>query len=91
MIDIENQVLVVPGYNWEPIEEWKVWFVTVEGTFATLPEAIESAKRIGQPPQTIVPVAVACGATTYEVSLRQGYAEEPEEVPFDERFPPEIS
>lgn len=67
MIDFDKATIQVPGHLVEPIREWRVWFVTVEGTFATLDEAKGSCDKTNQPYYSIIPVCVACGITTFEI------------------------
>ncbi len=67
MIDFDKNTMQAPGHLVEPIREWVVWFVTIEGTFATLDEAKQSCDKTGQPYFGIVPVPVACGITTFEI------------------------
>ena len=67
VIDFAKSLLQVPGHPPEPIEDWRVWFVTIEGTHPDLEAAKASCERTGQPVYAIIPVAVACGKTQYEI------------------------
>jgi hypothetical protein len=69
MIDFQTNSLQVPGHLVEPIKDWRVWFVTCEGTFETLPEALASCAKTGEPIFNIRPVPVACGPTTFEIKI----------------------
>lgn len=70
MIDFQNQQLRVRGKVWEPIVEWAVWFVTPGGLTPSVEEAKAFCEEHGLPTESIVPVAVAVGPTTYEVHVR---------------------
>lgn len=67
MIDFDKATIQVPGHQPEPIKDWRVWFVTIEGTHPDLDAAKESCRRTGQPFYSIIPVAVACGETQFEI------------------------
>jgi hypothetical protein len=67
MIDLQSKVIQVPGHLAEPIKDWRVWFVTAEGTFETLDDALKSCGKTGEPPWNIRPVPVACGTLTFEI------------------------
>lgn len=45
--------------NGKPIVRWEVRFVTLQGWFKTLPEAIENANLINMPFELIQPHSVA--------------------------------
>lgn len=89
MIDLENQTLTVRGKT-EPLQCWDTWFVTLEGTFDAWSEAVESANRMNQTIQTIIPIPVALSENLYEPFLNQGvYVEQPrreltDQMPFIE-------
>ena len=70
MIDFQNQQLRVQGHIWEPITAWAVWFVTPGGLCVSPEEANKFCEEHGFPRESVVPVAVATGPTTYEVHVR---------------------
>lgn len=59
MINFEHSTMRLESSKYEKIERWEVWFRTMEGLFKTLPEAVESAKKIEMPFEMIRPVTVA--------------------------------
>jgi hypothetical protein len=70
MINLEKQEIAVGGVT-EPIQRWEVWFHTPWGMASSFKEAADACEREEIPVENaIIPMAVAIGATKYEVSYR---------------------